>query len=225
MKETISNDQQILNATLHESDRYGNRDDAAGMATKLPMAIDRMHELGFCSSFLDYGTGKGKLLNYLKEHSNHPIQIDGYDPAVKQFGNKPNQKYDIVSCLDVLEHIELDTIDNVLSEIQRYTINFCYLIIDLQPAVKTLADGRNAHILLAPSDWWQAKVSRYFSSYSTFPIYHQSGDIQKVAFVASNNPKCLRAMHGFINKLNIFEIELKQGILDKKYKYQSQIKK
>ena len=213
---TISKEQQKLNAELHKSDKYGNRANAAGLATNLPQALDRMHELGLCNRFLDYGTGKGKLLKYLKQKIKHPIQLVGYDPAVEEFSEKPNEKFDIVTCLDVLEHIELDTIDNVLNEIKSYTKYFCYLVIDLQPAVKTLSDGRNAHILLAPSTWWQNKISQLFTSYSTFPIYHGSGDIQKIVIVATNNPKCLRLMHGFISKLDIFELSLVGGVLEKR---------
>ena len=213
---TISKEQQNLNAELHKSEQYGNRASAAGMATNLPKALDRMHELGICNRFLDYGTGKGKLLDYLKQKLKHPIHVEGYDPAIEKFNEKPAKAFDIVTCLDVLEHIEIDTIDNVLNEIKSYTRYFCYLVIDLQPAVKTLSDGRNAHILLAPADWWQNKISSFFTSYSTFPIYHGSGDIQKIVIVASNNPKCLKLMHGFISKLDIFELTLVGGILEKK---------
>ncbi|MCB4378640.1 methyltransferase domain-containing protein [Synechococcus sp. MU1650] len=214
--DTISREQQKLNSELHKSDQYGNRSSAAGLASNLPRALDRMHEYGLCNRFLDYGTGKGKLLEYLKQNIKHPIQLEGYDPAVETFCQKPSEKFDIVTCLDVLEHIELDTIDNVLTEIRDYTRYFCYLVIDLQPAVKTLSDGRNAHILLAPPNWWQNKISQLFTSYSTFPIYHGSGDIQKIAIIASNDPKCLKLMHGFITKLNVFELSLVGGVLEKR---------
>tara|TARA_B100000674_G_scaffold186800_1_gene151738 strand:- start:2654 stop:3328 length:675 start_codon:yes stop_codon:yes gene_type:complete len=218
-QKTISKEQQKLNATLHQDDRYGNRDKAAGLATKLPKALDRMHELKFCSSFLDYGTGKGKLLQYIRSSITHPIALKGYDPAVEQYSSKPNETFDIVTCLDVLEHIELDTIDNVITDIKNYTNNFCYLVIDLQPAVKTLADGRNAHILLAPPDWWHNKISQHFKAFTTFPLYHQSGDIQKIAVLATNNFKSIKAMHGFAIKLDIFEMKLQGGLLDKKVRY------
>ena len=77
-------------------------------------------------------------------------------------GGKPDQPADILSCLDVLEHIELTSIDDVLQDINNLTRHFCYLVIDLQPAVKTLADGRNAHILLAPPDWWVSKIAAFY---------------------------------------------------------------
>ena len=40
-------------------------------------------------------------------------------------------------CLDVLEHVERKSIDDVMSEIQRLTRLFCLVVVDLRPAVKT----------------------------------------------------------------------------------------
>ena len=73
------------------------------------------------------------------------IKIMGYDPAVDEWESKLDEPADILSCLDVLEHIEISSIDEVLNDIHKLTRRFCYLVIDLQPAVKTLSDGRNAH--------------------------------------------------------------------------------
>ena len=90
--------------------------------------------------------------------------VHGYDPAVEEWSIQPNEIGYIVSCLDVLEHVEIQSIDAVLTNIKQLTRRFCYLVIDLQPAVKKLPDGRNAHILLAPPDWWSLKISQYFNS-------------------------------------------------------------
>ena len=61
----------------------------------------------------------------------------------------------------------MQSIDAVL-DVANLTKNFCYLVIDLQPTVKTLPDGRNAHILLAPCDWWITRVSQIFPCISAF---------------------------------------------------------
>ena len=85
----------------------------------------------------------------------------------------------------------------------------------MQPAGKNLADGRNAHILLAPPEWWVAKISQHFSCTTSFPIKHQSGHIQKIAISASTEPASLPAMHRFLNKLNIYTMIMTGGTLDK----------
>ena len=38
-----------------------------------------------------------------------------------------------------------------------------------KPARKTLADGRNAHLIVKPAEWWVAKASTYFRIIHTEP--------------------------------------------------------
>ena len=214
MSGVISEEQRQLNRALHaENKNYGNRADGAGVATNLPAALRRMHELGFCNTVLDYGTGKGKLVKHLKQNLPESIRVDGYDPAVEEYCVHPKDPYHVVICLDVLEHIEIESIDSVLNDIKRLTSHFCYLVIDLQPAVKTLKDGRNAHILLAPHDWWVTKLSQLFPCIATFPLYHESGSIQKIVIACTNNPSQLDLVYSFLMKLKLFNIRLAGGIL------------
>ena len=94
-------------------------------------------------SLLDYGCGKGIILEHLKNSYPH-ISIDGYDPAVPIFSNVPAKKYDCVFSNDVLEHIEPKFIDEVLNHIDTLSNKYIWLRIDTLPARKTLPDGRNA---------------------------------------------------------------------------------
>lgn len=203
-----------LNTELHQKDQdYGSSKNASGIMVRLPLALRRMNEEGLCNSFLDYGTGKGRMIAWLKEELPEEIKLTGYDPAIKQYAKIPTQNSDIVTCLDVLEHVELMDIDSIIKEISGLTNNFCFLLIDIQPASKSLADGRNAHILLAPPDWWTTKISQHFSCITLFPIKHQTGLTQKIAISATNDPEKLPAMHRFLNKLNIYTMEVTGGIL------------
>ena len=138
--------------------------------------------------------------------------MHGYDPAVEEWSIQPNEiGYDVVSCLDVLEHVEIQSIDAVLTNIKQLTRRF-HLVIDLQPAVKKLPDGRNAHILLAPPDWWSLKISQYFNSKVSFPIFHDTGHIQKLVYVASNDPNTMPIMFLFL-KMRLFGFAMKGGVL------------
>ena len=216
MSGVISEKQKQLNQELHKSNKnFGNRATGAGIAQNLPTALNRMHELGVCNSFLDYGTGKGLLVQRLKKLVNPKINVTGYDPSVAEYSVHPEGKYDIVSCLDVLEHVELDSIDSVIDDIANLTKRFCYVVVDLQPAVKTMSDGRNAHILLAPSDWWINKFSQRFKSLSCFPVMHACGQPQKIVLAATNNLKMSSYMYMFLLKMNVFNIELNGGVLAK----------
>ncbi|MBQ60492.1 MAG: hypothetical protein CMQ19_00300 [Gammaproteobacteria bacterium] len=222
MAQVISEEQRRLNQALHQQNNaFGNRADGAGLATQLPIALLRMHELGICNSVLDYGTGKGKLVERLRHELPQSIAVNGYDPAVEAYANKPSTPVDILTCLDVLEHIEMESIDLVLRDIHALTRHFCYLVIDLQPAVKKLADGRNAHILLAPPEWWTTRIAQLFPCIATFPIYHSSNLPQKLVVAAAHKPEQLTMMYSFLIKLKIFKFRMGGGTLGGKTKPQS----
>jgi hypothetical protein len=214
MTQVISEEQRALNKALHaQSNQFGNRPDGAGLAGNLTSALKRMHELGLCNSVLDYGTGKGKLVERLRSELPDSIHINGYDPAVEAWENKPSVPADILTCLDVLEHIEMASIDAVLQDIKSLTRHFCYLVIDLQPAVKTLADGRNAHILLAPPEWWVSRLAQIFPCQASFPVMHARGLPQKLVIAATDQRQLLPLMYGFLIKMKLFDFAMSGGPL------------
>ena len=204
-----------LNKSLHETDNtFGNRGTAGGCATRLPAAITKLSALGACNSVLDYGTGKGALVERLRQKLPSHIQIDGYDPAVQKWASKPAaNKYDLVCCFDVLEHIEPGSIESVVFDISSYASKISYAVIDLQPAIKTMKDGRNAHILLAPCDWWTALFSRHFACNISFVIPHSSGHPQKLVIVSTNNTKYFPLLNLLIHKLQLTGIVMHGGTL------------
>ena len=214
MNKTISEQQIRLNQELHQKRKdFGNRADTSGLNANLCKALSRMHELGVCRSVLDYGTGKGKLVKRLRQELPGSIAVAGYDPAVEQFSLKPSKSVDVLLCFDVLEHIEMANIKYVLEDIDKLTDSFCYLIIDLQPANKILSNGRNAHILLAPPEWWISRISQLFPCLTSFPIMHCSGLPQKLVIAACKRPAMVPYMQGFLSKLQIFEMMMAGGIL------------
>ena len=105
---------------------------------------------------LDYGCGKGTLAQAL----DRPIWE--YDPAIPG-KDAPPRPADLVICTDVLEHIEPEYLDAVLLDLSRVTLKVCYALIYTGPAKKTLADGRNAHLIQQPMAWWNEQLGRYFS--------------------------------------------------------------
>lgn len=123
-------------------------------------------------TLLDYGCGKGIILNHLRE-TYLEVSIDGYDPAVPMFSSLPKKKYDCVFSNDVLEHIEPEFIEDVLKHICDLSINFIWLRIDTLPARKTLLDGRNAHISLHSSDWWEDKLNTNINGKIIYKSLHK----------------------------------------------------
>ena len=216
MSELISEKQLSLNRSLHEANpAFGSRSAASGVAHRLPLALFRMHEIGLCSSVLDYGTGKGLLTERLLSELPRSIQVTGYDPAVERWAAKPNGPHDILTCLDVLEHVEISSIDATIREIESLTNLFCYVVVDLLPAVKRLADGRNAHVLLAPAEWWVSRFSQVFSCITSFPIKHQSGVSQKIVIACTQDASLLPHVYSFLNKLNVYTLQMTAGTIKK----------
>jgi len=214
LDQVISDEQRALNKALHaQNHQYGNRRGGSGLADNISVALRRMHELGLCNSVLDYGTGKGSLVQRLRKELPPAVQVNGYDPAVEAWEHKPNQPADILTSLDVLEHIEMRSIDAVLHDIKSLTRHFCYLVIDLQPAVKTLADGRNAHILLAPPDWWVGRIAQHFACQASFPVMHARGLPQKLVIAATDHRQVLPLMYSFLIKMKIFDFDMSGGPL------------
>lgn len=109
-------------------------------------------------SVLDYGCGKGYILNQLREKFPQ-TQWYGYDPAVVEYKDITTPSYECVFCNDVLEHIEPENLTAVLQHISLLSEKYIWLRIDTKPARKFLEDGRNAHLIIENKDWWISRVS------------------------------------------------------------------
>jgi len=148
--ELISSDYQRLNERLHVDNlAYG-----VGGGRHAPMVLKLVEQLK-TQSVLDYGCGKGYLAKAI------PFPIWEYDPAIPGKTEQPRAA-DLVVCTDVLEHIEPELIRNVLFDLKRCVKQVGFFVIHTGPAQKTLADGRNAHLLQRDKKWWQKKLQAYF---------------------------------------------------------------
>lgn len=109
--------------------------------------VDRVRELSrrYGPSVLDYGCGKGVLREHL-------FNVTNYDPAT--FPARP-EPHDLVCCIDVLEHVEFEQLPAVLEDLRKLTRNALFAVISTVPAMKTLPDGRNAHLIVENGDWWR----------------------------------------------------------------------
>lgn len=107
---------------------------------------------------LDYGCGKQRLRDALAPDG---ITVHGYDPAIAEV-SAPPEPHDVVVSFDVLEHIEPECLDEVLADMKRVTRKFGCFTIATRPAKKILADGRNAHLIVEPAEWWLKRLHPYF---------------------------------------------------------------
>lgn len=128
-----------------------------------PIVVQLLNVTG-ARTLLDYGAGKCRLAKYLQEHTDdlrHDIEVANYDPGIPVLSEAPQPAH-LVTCIDVLEHIEPDLLGNVLDDLKRLTQAYGFFTIHTGPAMKILEDGRNAHLIQQGPDWWLPKLMDRF---------------------------------------------------------------
>lgn len=147
----ISSTYVELNRELHARGQYGMT------SFVWAQAVDKLARQREFATILDYGCGRGLLGMALQHYAPLPYSLLEYDPAIEGKEEKP-AKVDMVVCSDVLEHIEPECLYPVLDDIWKTAQKMVFLVVSTRLAGKTLADGRNAHLIVESSDWWLKKI-------------------------------------------------------------------
>ena len=138
-----------LNRMLHaEREDYGSRERLGRWNDILRNTLDG-------ERILDYGCGKGAM----QAHMGAAI-VTNYDPATFPVCPHPHP---VVACLDVLEHVEPECLNDVLAHIASLTQRVAYFVISKSLGNKTLPDGRPAHLIVKDAGWWHSELCEHFS--------------------------------------------------------------
>ena len=156
MRNRISKQYLEEQKKLHQS----NKNYGTASLSHVQTIKNLMQEAKF-TSISDYGAGKKNLQKGLINLGYNNFDYFPYDPVFPEYG--PAKKAELVCCIDVMEHIEEEYLDEILIEISQITMKLCYFSIATVPAKKILSDGRNAHIIQKPSRWWLLKLCRLFN--------------------------------------------------------------
>lgn len=148
----ISEEYRAQQAALHAKGTYGV------VGGEFAPEVARIMSQLEARELLDYGAGSRLSL----KRGLDDLGVKGYDyrpyePAVPEYASEPAPST-FVCCIDVLEHIEPELLDNVLDDLQRVTQGVGFYTIHSGPATKTLPDGRNAHLIQEGPDWWLPKI-------------------------------------------------------------------
>ncbi len=152
----ISDDYRSQQEHLHATTEYGT------MAQHYGPLVSQILERLEVSHLLDYGCGRRMgLLKNLKAKSK--LTYQGYDPGagVEELATAPVPA-EMVCCIDVLEHVEPEYLENVLDHLAELTEVVGFFSIHTGPAMKTMPDGRNAHLTQQPIEWWLPKIWQRF---------------------------------------------------------------
>jgi len=119
-------------------------------------------------SVLDYGSGgsdweKKDFINKksAKDHFNLDTVIK-YEPAR---GLDYLESCDCVICFDVLEHVYLNDLSNILNHIYSYSKKLVVLQVACYEAAALLPTGENAHITQRPPMWWKGFIDNIAIDY------------------------------------------------------------
>jgi len=152
---TISPNYLAQQKKLHENPQYGTASNLYA-----PYVSQVLAPFAGTASLSDYGAGKKNLYKALTHLGVKLSDYFPYDPAFPEYGAP--QSADLVCCIDVLEHIEPEFLEDVLLQLSKITKKFGFFSISTCPAIKILSDGRNAHLIQKPSSFWLSKLVKYF---------------------------------------------------------------
>jgi len=147
----ITDEYKSMQAELHKNPDYGVSSTLYAPIVDMVIAQYQIKEL------LDYGAGKCRLRDSLTES----VIYTPYEPSNPLWDATP-EPCELVACIDVLEHIEPELLDNVLDDLKRLVLAYGLFTIHTGAAMKILPDGRNAHLTQENWDWWEKKLSNRF---------------------------------------------------------------
>lgn len=156
MPDLISEAYRKQNELLHDtSPDYGS-----GSGLKYEKFVREVMRNTGSVTVLDYGCGKGTLGMALGDC------VTNYDPAIEEWANDPSPA-DLVVCTDVLEHVEPEYLPAVLDHLRALAKKVVFIVVACRPANRHLPDGRNAHLIVEPPEWWEAHIRGRFNVFAS----------------------------------------------------------
>ena len=115
-------------------------------------------------SWLDIGCGHNTLIKHIKLYLDDAWGVDFACPSADQNCDMldlpfADNRWDIVSAFDVMEHLLPEQIDTGLSEMARVGKRFVFTISYYKAL--TEINGKNAHPTVWSADKWIAKIEQY----------------------------------------------------------------
>lgn len=152
--------------------------------------IDGLIKETEANTLLDFGCGKGQQYTnptLMKKWGQPPNVVWGitptlYDPAVKQYSNFPEGKFDGVISTDVMEHVHEDAVGHVLEQIFSKADKFVFLAIATylgQMAKEKLPNGEQPHITVRPDGWWIDQIKQHMPDNVIVSVCFNGRDSQR----------------------------------------------
>jgi SAM-dependent methyltransferase len=129
---------------------------------RLPLDLQKDFDRLKPRKVLDYGCGHADSLSFIKGN----FKRYKYDPAIEEYSKLPEgEHFDIIICTDVMEHIPVQGIKDILEWIRRHAY-FAFFSMSCVKAVNILPDGSNAHCTIYAPEEWRYIIGSIFSNHS-----------------------------------------------------------
>ena len=167
----MPNYEEIYDRTFAENTGYQNWIGSPGVRLVF-LNQDQIQRTG--KKHLDYGCGAGFVVelmrSYVFEKESYGVDVSsemckaansrlGGEFALKiedKKGPFPDDNFDIITCFDVLEHVDEEDVEAIKADIMRLLapggVFFCN--ISLKPSVSVDHNGENLHRTVKPASWW-----------------------------------------------------------------------
>jgi len=127
------------------------------------------------STVLDYGGGGSDWSASNFDDTNamsakqffNVVSVTNFEPAR---GLKQKINSDAVVCIDVLEHIFIGDVPNILGELFSLATKLLVVNVACYKAAALLPNGENAHITVRSPDWWKGAIDTVSSNYPNVQV-------------------------------------------------------
>lgn len=124
-------------------------------------------------SIIDIGSGRGNLVKILKNFDTeieicstdlkkfHDLDVSFFELNLCEkdsFDKLPKKKFELLTCLDVLEHIEKNCVDFVLYQFAKLSNNSILTIANHSD----ILNGVELHIIQENFNYWKPQIEKYF---------------------------------------------------------------
>jgi len=123
-------------------------------------------------TILDFGCGMSNVVEQVGEALG--LSVYKYDPAISSLSVLPVKNTDIVINTDVLEHLDIDEIEDILSDIREISPTAIFHIAT-NKASAHLPNGENAHATVMSVEEWQEKLAQHFERVYVLPAKKSRG--------------------------------------------------
>jgi hypothetical protein len=159
---------------------YENYDNHIGYIDRYNYIIKEISKYSY-KKIIDISSGRGVLIKLLqnkfsdikicttdiKKFNDIDVDFIKLDLTNKIEYNNIIDKYDLLLCLDVLEHIEEEYIDDVLNFLSSISENFCFSIANHSD----IKNNYELHLIQKNKKWWNTKLKKYYKIIKTFNKY------------------------------------------------------